>query len=107
GARHDLFPHLEPGSRTPLYNFKNTTAFVSDERRRALGVGDDHWRPDITDHYRFALTRPEIDGVLCAPGTSVDIAALQRRLEAGPLDEEEQQYLIDLADLDRGRAVLD
>ena len=34
------------------------------------------------------------------------VEALCDALDAGPLDEEEEQYLVDLAKLDEGRAVL-
>ena len=49
----------------------------------------DYWRPEVTDYYRFALTRREIDGLLCAPGTPEEIRGLARALERGPLDDEE------------------
>jgi hypothetical protein len=102
GARRDLFPALRRGKRAPLYNFKSAAAFVRPKRLDALGIGKANWRPRVTDHYRFALTRPEIDGLLCALRTPREVAALQRALEAGPLDEEEESYLLDLAALTAG-----
>jgi aryl-alcohol dehydrogenase-like predicted oxidoreductase len=106
GARVDLFPALGARPRLPLYNFNSTTAFVTHERMSALGVGRTKWRPAVTDHYRFALSRPEIDGLLCSPRTPAQLAALQRALDAGPLDEEEETYLTDLAALDAGEVAL-
>ena len=76
------------------------------ERYAELGLNDDYWQPEITDYYRFALTRPEIDGLLCSPTTPREVEALSKALQAGPLDEEEEKYLIDLAALDEGSAVL-
>src|SRR5438876_2749870 len=91
GARSDLFPDLTPPSPTLLYNFKNTLGFVRPERYPELGLNDDYWQPRITDYYRFALTRPEIDGLLCSPTTPREVEALAIALEAGPLDEEEEK----------------
>jgi len=106
GARSDVFPHLIQQPRTLLYNFKSTLGFIRPERYAELGLNDEYWRPEITDYYRFALTRPEIDGLLCSPTTPREVKALSNALEEGPLDEEEEQYLIDLAALDERRAVL-
>ncbi len=106
GARHDVFPHLEKRRATLLYNFTNTHGFVAPERFAKLGLNDDHWQPRVTDYHRFALTRPELDGLLCSPTTPEEVAGLAAALEEGPLDAEEEQYLIDLARLNEGRAEL-
>lgn len=106
GANLDLFPYLKQPTSTLLYNFKSTLGFVAPARYAALGLDDDYWRPKITDYYRFALTRPEIDGLLCSPSTPEEVEALAGALEEGPLNEEEEKYLIDLATLDQGRGVL-
>jgi hypothetical protein len=106
GASVDLFPHLTKPTATLLYNFKSTNGFLPTERYAELGLNDDHWQPEITDYYRFALTRPEISGLLCSPATPQQVKALSRALEQGPLDEVEEQYLLDLASLDEGGAVL-
>lgn len=106
GARHEVFPHLEMRGATLLYNFTNTNGFVSPERFAALGLNDDYWQPRVTDYHRFALTRPELDGLLCSPSTPEEIAGLAAALEEGPLDAEEEKYLMDLALLNEGRARL-
>lgn len=106
GASADLFPDINESRKTLIYNFKSTLGFVPPARFAELGLNRDYWRPKITDHYRFALTRPEIDGLLCSPTTPLEVHGLERALEAGPLDEEEEQYLIDLASLVEGNAVL-
>jgi len=107
GARADLFPSLRKPASVLLYNFKSTTGFLPPERYPELGLNDDYWQPEITDYYRFALTRPEIDGLLCSPTTPAQVEALAEALEEGPLDEEEEKYLLDLAALDEGRAKLE
>lgn len=106
GAKFDLFPYLKQPSSTLLYNFKSTLGSMAAERYAALGLNDDYWQPKVTDYYRFALTRPEIDGLLCSPSTPHEVEALSSALEEGPLDEEEEKYLIDLATLDQGGGVL-
>ena len=72
----------------------------------ALGLSSDFWQPVVTDHYRFALTPHQVNGVLCSPDTPRQVDALCRAVEKGPLDAEEEQYLVDLATLAEGRAVL-
>ncbi len=106
GARVDLFGHLTEKRSDLLFNFKNTIGFIPPSRYARLGLGEDHWRPKFTDHYRFILSRPEFDGILCAMGTPDHVEQLARALEEGPLDEEEEQYMLDLALLDQGKAEL-
>jgi hypothetical protein len=106
GARTEVYPHLSLRHRTLLFGFTSTDGFVAPRRVRQLGLTDDFWRPAITDHYRFALTPPQVNGVLCSPETPRHVAALWRAVEQGPLDADEERYLVHLASLDRGRAVL-
>ena len=58
----------------------------------------------FTDYYRFALTEPALDGILCAPPGSDAIRELVDALTAGPLDADDHQYLLDLGELLRGTA---
>jgi hypothetical protein len=98
GARFDLFPHLAPRPRPLLFNFKSTLGKVPPARFRELGLErDGFWQPEITDHYRFAMSRPELDGLLVAPAIPGHVEALARALEEGPLDQREEQHLMDLA----------
>ena len=98
GARDDLFPYVDCSIRSLLFNFKSTLGYVSPDLQAELGLpGDIYWQPAITDYYRFALTRPEFDGLLVAPGTSNEVAALAAALELGPLEPDEDQFLRDLA----------
>jgi aryl-alcohol dehydrogenase-like predicted oxidoreductase len=106
GARQDVFPAVQRGGSTLLYNFNSTRGFVAGPRLDELRLPRDYWRPHITDYYRFALTRPEFDGQLCAPQTPAELDALDRALQEGPLDPEQENYLINLAQLDRGAASL-
>jgi hypothetical protein len=104
GARVDVLPHLGPSS-TLLYTFKSGYGWVSEEALRGVGgLPEGLWLPRPEDHYRFALSRARIDGILCAPQGVDELHALGRALERGPLDEEEEEHMIDLALLVSGRA---
>ena len=61
-------------------------------------------QPAITDHYRFAIARPELDGLLVAQRTPHEVEDLAAALERGPLTGEEEAYLIDVAAVARGDA---
>ena len=106
GARRDLFPALDAASPSLLYNFKSMLGYLDDTQWNKLGLSAEHWRPSHTDYYRFILTQPQIDGLLCAPSTPAEIAALASALEQPLLTEEEQQYLFDLVDLSQGKVRL-
>jgi hypothetical protein len=98
GARHDLFPQIATRDPPLVFNFKSTRGYVPPDLQTELGLpGEIYWQPAITDYYRFALTRPELDGLLVAPATPAEVAGLAAALERGPLDEDEDQFLMNLA----------
>lgn len=99
GARLDVFPRLQP-SPTRIFNFKSTLGYIKPSKLRAAGViAGDNWQPSPTDYYRFALSQPSIDGILCSLRHPREIKALARALKSPPLDAEEERYLIELAKL--------
>jgi hypothetical protein len=105
GARQDLFPYLTAPTSPLLFGFKSTFGYVRPEQMTELGLsGDVYWNPEIGDHYRFALSRPELDGLLIAPATPKQVVALAEVLEKGPLDEEEETYLMHVALVAQGQA---
>jgi hypothetical protein len=105
GAREDVFPHMPDRPRPLLFNFKSTFGYVPPERMAEIGLpGPEYWNPDVADHYRFALTPPEMDGLLIGLRTPGQVAALAEALERGPLTEEEEEYLIGIAGVARGEA---
>jgi len=109
GAATEVYAHAKPrteGRRCLIYNFKSTIGHLDDAAYAQLGIGDDFWHPHVTDYYRFALTQPAVDGVLCAlphPGAVRDLADA---LAKGPLSEDDHQYLLDLGALAQGTAKL-
>jgi aryl-alcohol dehydrogenase-like predicted oxidoreductase len=92
-------------SRTLLFSFTSTFGYVPPAEMEEMGLhGSVYWHPEITDHYRFALSRPEIDGVLMAPKTPEELQGVAEALARGPLTEEAQAYLMDIALVARGKA---
>jgi hypothetical protein len=89
-----------------LFNFKSTIGWMSPDQLRTLGIGDDCWHPHHTDYYRFALAQPAFDGILCSLPTATAVRELSDAMARGPLDDNDRQYLIDLAELGRGAASL-
>ena len=105
GAASDLFPSVPERPRPLLFNFKSTSGWIPPDRMAELGLAaPDYWQPRITDHYRFAFTRPQLDGLLVAQRTPGEVGELAEALERGPLSEEEEDYLIDVAMVARGDA---
>lgn len=102
GARRDLFPRLRAGRGALVYNFNSARAYVEPSRFPSLGLSQEHWQPRVTDYYRFALTRPEIDGLLVTLDTPAQVTELGEALVRGPLSSEEEKYLLDLGKLDVG-----
>lgn len=96
GARTELLPHVAAGWSTLLYTFKSTAPYAGPAAYARLGLEDGAWRPTITDYYRFVLTRPEVNGVLCSLNRPEEVTALARAMEQGPLDEEQEGYLMEL-----------
>jgi hypothetical protein len=93
------------GARTLLFNFKSTFGYVPPAEMEAMGLhGSVYWHPQITDHYRFVLSRPEFDGILIGPRTPEDLGGIAEALANGPLTEEAQAYLLDVALVARGEA---
>jgi hypothetical protein len=91
GAQRDVFPLLAPVRDTRVFGFTSTHG------HRHVELADDIWVPDITDHYRFALSRPELDGLLCSPTEPAHVADLVAAMERGALSPEEEQHMIELA----------
>jgi hypothetical protein len=105
GARRDVFPQLPPHPRPLLFGFKSTFGYAPPARMADFGLpAAEYWHPAITDHYRFALTPPEMDGLLVSFREPSEVSALVEALALGPLTEEEESYLIDVADVASGAA---
>jgi hypothetical protein len=100
GARYDVLPFLRSGRAARVFNFKSTMFHVTPERLRSLGFSPARcWLPAVPDYYRFALSRPELDGILASPSTPEEIDALAVALSRGALLPEEEEHMIWLSSL--------
>ncbi len=99
GARTDILPHFRPQRNNLVFNFKSVMSRVSRETFDALGLPQNYWLPDPCDYYRFVLSRPEINGILCAPSRPEEIRELAQALDKEPLTYQEEEYMIWLSSL--------
>lgn len=94
GAQRDVFPLLDAARRTRVFGFTSTGG-----HRPVTGLDPEIWIPDITDHYRFALSRAGLDGLLCSPTEPRHVDELLAAMARGPLALEEEEHMIELAAL--------
>jgi aryl-alcohol dehydrogenase-like predicted oxidoreductase len=88
GAERDIFPSL--AKRKPALVAYTATAW------RKLLERPKGWEgpvPTAGDCYRFCLTHPQVDVVLCGPATPAQLEENLAALERGPLSEEEMQWM--------------
>jgi hypothetical protein len=72
---------------------------VRPERFQQLGFNDNHWFPKPTDQYRFVLSNPHIDGILCSLSSPEQLGELLAALDETPLTPDEQRYISWLSSL--------
>jgi len=99
GAEVDLFPLLKADRTSLLFNFKSMLSVVSAERFHQLGFGGDDWLPRPVDYYRFVISEPRIDGLLCSPATDQELSELIALLEQPPLSTQQREYMAWLSTL--------
>lgn len=99
GAKRDVFPSALPGGRGRVFGFKSTAGYRHPDLLESLGLGE-YWIPRKVDHYRYALTHGEMDGILCAPQTPAELNELLDALAEGPLSESEEAHMEALASPD-------
>ncbi|HEY3356332.1 MAG TPA: aldo/keto reductase [Polyangia bacterium] len=88
GAERDIFPHLT--ARRPA-----VVAYTATSWRKLL-KSPRGWQgrvPTAGDCYRFCLTSPHVDVVLCAPATRAQLDEDLRAVEQGPLAGEELAFM--------------
>lgn len=106
GARDDLFPALAGERACLLYNFNSTRGHLLTGAVPTAAAGE-MWIPRVPDYYRFALSRPAVDGLLCAFTRPEEVGELVAALAEGPLSPEEEDYMIALVGaIERERAAL-
>jgi aryl-alcohol dehydrogenase-like predicted oxidoreductase len=106
GAEQDVLPHLSDAGIARLFSFNAASGHVLHARLSELGLPETRWRPKLVDHYRFALSAPRIDGLLCSLTEREHVAELAAAVAAGPLSDAERNYLKTLCSLDAGDIAL-
>jgi predicted aldo/keto reductase-like oxidoreductase len=88
GAERDVFPHLE--KRKPA-----VVAYTATSWRKLLKAPAGWSGPTMTagDCYRFCLSSPHVDVVLCGPENTRQLDENLAALEKGPLTPEETQWM--------------
>lgn len=100
GARREVFDLLRPDRAVLVYNFKSTMFQVTRDMFRALGLPPQTcWLPSVPDYYRFALSRPQLNGILASPSTPEEVAELAAALARGALLPEEEEHMMRLSSL--------
>ena len=97
GGEVDVLPFVPCSESKLLFTFKSVTGVPSAEDYVAAQIGDDYWRPRPQDAYRFALSQPAIQGVLCSPGSPSEVVELEAALSEPPLTPEERTSMKVLA----------
>ncbi len=100
GAEQDVFPHL-PESRLPGILAYTATRWghLCDPAKMPEGEA----LPPARDCYRFALSHPDVDMVLCGPKNREQMQEALRSLDAGPLSPEEIKRMQRIGDHIYGR----
>jgi hypothetical protein len=102
GARADIFPFLRRDRVGLTYNFKSLMLRVTEKELARAGLRGIE-PPPACDYYRFVLSSPELDGILCAPQSPAEVHELASALEKPPLSVQEEEYLISLSNTVYGR----
>jgi aryl-alcohol dehydrogenase-like predicted oxidoreductase len=100
GAEQDVFPHL-PADRKPGILAYTATRWghLCDPAKMPAGEAP----PPARDCYRFALSNPSVDMVLCGPKNREQMQEALRALDAGPLASDEMERLQRIGDHIYGR----
>lgn len=95
GAEEEVFPFLPKEGR------QGVVAFTATRWGSLIGqseTGGPREQTSATDCYRFALTHPDVDLVLCGPKDGEQLAVALSALDLGPLDEGELDWMRRIGD---------
>ena len=100
GAEREVFPHLEV--RKPGVVAYTATRWGGLLDRKYIPDGENV--PRASDCYRFALSSPHVDVVLCGPRDGQDLDEAMSALDRGPLDADEMAWMRRVGAVVRERA---
>lgn len=102
GAERDVFPLLPGGRKHPGICAYTATRWgtLLDSGRSPAGEPV----PRASHCYRFCLSSPEVDMVLCGPATMDHVREACTALEKGPLDADELAWMCRVGDHVYGRS---
>ena len=100
GAERDVFPFMPVDPRPGLIAYTATRwGHLLDSRKMPAG----ETAPTAGDCYRFVLSQPAVDMVLCGPSDRVQMQEALRALERGPLPPDEVERMQRISDHIYGR----
>jgi aryl-alcohol dehydrogenase-like predicted oxidoreductase len=108
GAERDVFPHLHSlpgpadGEERPAVVAYTATRWGSLLDRKNTPKGEAV--PSAADCYRFCLSHPDVDMVLCGPANSEHVREACTALAKGPLDPEDLAWMRRVGDRVYGRS---
>lgn len=101
GAEEDVFPLLPSGDSRPGIVAYTATRWGSLLQRKNAPKGEAV--PHAADCYRFCLSNPNVDMVLCGPANSEHVREACSALAKGPLDADELAWMRRVGDRAYGR----
>ena len=102
GAEREVFPALPAPPERPGICAYTATRWGSLLDPRRLPAGER--APSAADCYRFCLSHPAVDMVLCGPADTEQVRVACKALAAGPLDPDELAWMRRVGDHVYGRA---
>ena len=95
GAEKDVFPFVPQEGGPGIVSYTATRwGHLLDPAKMPQGESP----PRARDCYRFALSQPAVDLVLCGPANAEQMNEAISALEAGPLDPEERERIESIGD---------
>jgi aryl-alcohol dehydrogenase-like predicted oxidoreductase len=102
GAEEEVFPRLPTGQERPGVCAYTATRWGSLVDARKVPTGERV--PRASDCYRFCLTNPAVDMVMCGPANAEQVREACTALEKGPLDADELAWMQRVGDHVYGRS---